>query len=67
MDIDGEVRDLPGARKASRLKGVIEFEHVNFAYDPKSPILEDVSFRIEAGQVAAFVGPTARERRRSSV
>jgi ATP-binding cassette subfamily B protein len=58
MDMDGEVKDLPGARKLTRLKGDIEFDHVTFGYDPKSPILEDMNFRIEAGQLAAFVGPT---------
>jgi ATP-binding cassette subfamily B protein len=58
MDRDGDVKDLPGARGIVGMKGAIEFDHVNFAYDPKSPILEDMSFRIEAGQLAAFVGPT---------
>ncbi len=58
MDRDGDVKDLPGAREIVRMKGAIEFDHVNFAYDPKSPIIEDMSFRIEAGQLAAFVGPT---------
>jgi subfamily B ATP-binding cassette protein MsbA len=58
LDRDGEVKDQPGARRVSRLKGAIEFDHVTFGYDPKCPTLEDVSFRIEPGQVAAFVGPT---------
>jgi len=58
LDMDGEVKDLPRARKVSQLRGEIEFDRVTFGYDPKSPILEDVSFRIEPGQVAAFVGPT---------
>jgi ATP-binding cassette, subfamily B, bacterial len=58
LDRDGEVKDQPGARRVSRLRGAIEFDHVTFGYDPKSPTLEDVSFRIEPGQVAAFVGPT---------
>src|SRR5580704_6103410 len=58
LDMDGEVKDQPGARKVSRLRGEVEFDHVTFGYDPKFPTLEDVSFRIEAGQVAAFVGPT---------
>ncbi len=58
LDMDGEVKDLPRARKVSQLRGEIEFDHVTFGYDPKSPTLEDVSFRIEPGQVAAFVGPT---------
>ncbi len=58
MDRDGDVKDLPGARGIAGMKGAIEFDHVNFAYDQNSPILEDMSFRIEAGQLAAFVGPT---------
>jgi len=58
LDMDGEVKDQPGARKVARLRGKIEFDHVTFGYDPKSPTLEDMSFRIEPGQMAAFVGPT---------
>lgn len=52
------VRDLPGATPAPRLPGAIEFEHVSFGYLPTEPVLEDVSFRIEPGQVIALAGPT---------
>jgi subfamily B ATP-binding cassette protein MsbA len=58
LHMDGEVKDLPGARRIGRLRGEIEFNHVTFGYDPACPTLEDVSFRIEAGQTAALVGPT---------
>lgn len=58
LETDKEVKDLPRAIKAPRFKGRIEFEHVSFCYSPESPILDDVSFKIEPGQVAAFVGPT---------
>ena len=58
LEIEARVRDLPGARKASRFKGKIEFDHVNFAYDDKIPVLKDLSFETEAGQVAAIVGPS---------
>ena len=58
IETDGEVKDLPGARPAPRFKGKIEFENVNFAYEPDRPILRDISFEIEPGQVAALVGPT---------
>jgi len=58
MDDQGEVRDRPGARRVGRLRGDIEFDHVTFGYDPKCPTLEDVSFKIKAGQIAALVGPT---------
>jgi subfamily B ATP-binding cassette protein MsbA len=58
LQTEREVKDARGAIRAPRFKGVIEFDHVAFAYDPNSPILKDVSFKIEPGQVAALVGPT---------
>ena len=60
LDTDGEaeIKDLPGARRAPRFRGAIEFENVNFAYEPTTPVLKNVSFKIEPGQVAALVGPT---------
>ncbi len=58
LDTEGQVRDLPHARKAPPLKGGIEFDHVKFGYNDDQVILNDVSFSIQPGQVAAFVGPT---------
>ncbi len=58
LEMDGEVKDMPGARRVARLRGDIEFDHVNFGYEPGCLTLEDVSFQIRAGQLAAFVGPT---------
>jgi ATP-binding cassette, subfamily B, bacterial len=58
LDTDGEVKDLPGARRAQRFKGKVEFEKVDFYYNPEQPVLTNVSFEIEPGQVAALVGPT---------
>jgi ATP-binding cassette, subfamily B, bacterial len=58
FDADREVQDLPGARRAQRFNGRIEFQNVDFAYQADRPVLKNVSFRIEPGQVAALVGPT---------
>jgi subfamily B ATP-binding cassette protein MsbA len=58
LETESGVRDLPRARPAGRFKGAVEFDNVSFAYISEQPILKDVSFRIEPGQVAAFVGPT---------
>jgi subfamily B ATP-binding cassette protein MsbA len=52
------VNDLPGARPAPPLEGKIEFEHVSYSYNSDQPVLKDVSFEIEPGQVVALVGPT---------
>ncbi|MBK6948975.1 MAG: NHLP bacteriocin export ABC transporter permease/ATPase subunit [Haliscomenobacter sp.] len=41
------------------LAGEIEFNSVNFRYDPDQPlILKDVSFKIKPGEMIAFVGPS---------
>ena len=53
-----QVRDLPRAVRARPFTGKIEFEGVSFSYSPERPILKELSFRIERGQVAAFVGPS---------
>jgi subfamily B ATP-binding cassette protein MsbA len=58
LDIESRVRDRPGARPAPKLKGRITFDHVSFSYDDGKEVLNDVSFTIEAGQVAAIVGPS---------
>jgi subfamily B ATP-binding cassette protein MsbA len=58
LESQREVRDLPGSRRAGNLRGELEFDHVTFGYEPGQPILKDISFKIEAGTVAALVGPT---------
>jgi subfamily B ATP-binding cassette protein MsbA len=58
LETDREVKDAPRAIRAPRFHGQIEFENVSFYYTPESPILKDVSFEIQAGKVAALVGPT---------
>lgn len=60
LEIESRVRDLPRARSAPAFKGEISFNHVTFCYgaDHSEPILTDIDITIEAGQVAAFAGPS---------
>jgi len=58
LDTDIVVPERPGARDPGTLKGEIVFERVAFAYDPKAPVLRDVSFRIAPGDFVGVVGPT---------
>lgn len=58
LETESGVRDVRHARRASRFKGRIACDRVSFAYTPDQVVLDDVSFEIEPGQVAAFVGPT---------
>ena len=47
--------DAPGATELQNVKGNIEFNRVNFSYDKKN-ILEDISFKVNAGKMVAIVG-----------
>ncbi len=58
VETELEIKNLKGARPAPPFKGEVEFSHVEFGYSPDSRTLHDLNFRIKAGQVAAFVGPT---------
>ncbi|HEX9156411.1 MAG TPA: ABC transporter ATP-binding protein [Syntrophales bacterium] len=40
------------------LSGSVEFRNVSFEYDPKNPVLSDVSFRVNPGEHIAVVGPS---------
>jgi ATP-binding cassette subfamily B protein len=58
LEIESKVHDLPGARKAPKFKGQIEFDKVSFSYDPEHEVLKNISLKIEPGKVAAIVGPS---------
>ena len=51
-----EVKDKPGAAELMVGAGPIRFEHVQFGYDDRRPILQDVNFDIPAGHRVAVVG-----------
>ncbi len=50
--------DFTVGELVDKIKGEIEFKNVWFAYDNEDWVLKDVSFKIEPGQTAAFVGAT---------
>jgi ATP-binding cassette, subfamily B, bacterial len=58
LETEREVMDKRGSKQAPKFEGRIEFEHVSFGYEPERLVLNDVSFDIKPGQVAALVGPT---------
>ena len=58
LDVPPMVIDKEDAIDVDHFKGKIEFKHVWFAYNNEDWILKDVSFVIEPGQTAAFVGAT---------
>jgi len=58
FDITPDVVDAPDAIELEEVKGEIEFKNVWFKYVEDEWVLQDVSFKVEAGQTAAFVGST---------
>lgn len=58
LDIKVNILDSDDAIELNDLKGDIEFRNVWFAYNDENWILKDVSFTVNAGQTAAFVGAT---------
>ena len=47
-----------GQVQPEEVQGQVEFRHVSFSYDPKQPLIRDLSFTAEPGQTIAIVGPT---------
>ena len=39
-------------------QGVVEFSHVSFSYDGVTQVLDDISFKVDAGTTTAIVGHT---------
>ena len=58
IDTEPEIEDRPDAYVLPDITGRVEYKNVDFSYDGKVNILENVSFTVEPGQMIAFVGPT---------
>lgn len=52
------IDDAPTARPAEQLRGQVAFHHVSFGYDPRRPVLHDVSLEVRPGMMVALVGHT---------
>jgi ATP-binding cassette subfamily B protein len=59
-----DVLDIPDPKQAQSkpdiavTRGCIEFDRVSFAYRAGSPVLRELSFVAQPGEVTAFVGPS---------
>jgi ATP-binding cassette, subfamily B, bacterial MsbA len=58
LDTEPDVHDRPDAVPMPPITGHVTIDHVSFAYDPRQPVLTDISFETKPGEVVAFVGPT---------
>lgn len=58
LEADTVIPDPPTSQEPQPFAGKIVFKDVAFAYAADSPVLKDVSFEIEPGQMVGIVGPT---------
>ena len=58
LDLNDVIQEKPNALVLPPVKGQVVFDKVNFAYNPDEPVLEDVSFKAQPGEVVALVGPS---------
>ncbi len=58
LDAQSPVQEKPGAIEMQDVRGRLSFESVGFKYEGASPVLHDLSFRAEPGQMIALLGAT---------
>jgi ATP-binding cassette, subfamily B, bacterial len=57
LETENAIAERPGAHELPA-EGVVELIDVTFGYDPDSPVVEEVSLRLETGEQVALVGVT---------
>jgi ATP-binding cassette subfamily B protein len=58
LDMKPEGEEKPDAVSLGNVRGEVEFDDVHFSYTGDRRALDGISFKIEPGQMAAFVGPS---------
>ncbi len=58
LGVDIDIADPPGAKPLAIRAGEIVFDKVGFGYDPRRPILNEISFTVKPGATLAIVGPS---------
>lgn len=56
LDEKPTIIDKPNSINLEKVRGEIEFENVCFSYDESKTTLNDISFKVKAGQSVALVG-----------
>ena len=56
LDTESEVKEKPDAAVLDKVKGAVSFKNVSFSYNSMAPVLNDVSFDVQPGQLVALLG-----------
>ncbi len=57
-DTEPDIAEAPDAVRVDDVKGNVEFKNVDFEYTKNHKIINDVSFKVEAGKTLGIVGHT---------
>jgi ATP-binding cassette subfamily B protein len=58
LDETPKVQEKEAPDRVERVKGGIEFDEVTFGYNPYFPVIKDVTFQINPGELIGVVGPS---------
>ena len=58
LDTRPEIHEQPDARPLPPIEGHVALHDVSFEYDPRQPVLHNVTLEARPGQVIALVGPS---------
>ncbi|AHC25473.1 MULTISPECIES: ABC transporter ATP-binding protein [Mycobacteriaceae] len=58
LTAEATVEEKADAVEPARIRGAIAFERVAFSYDAETPVLRDVTFDVQPGQLVGVVGHT---------
>jgi subfamily B ATP-binding cassette protein MsbA len=56
LDTQPQIQSPPNAKRLTPIRGSVAFDHVHFAYGTDTPVLADLSFEIQPGELIALVG-----------
>ncbi len=56
LDQRSELKEKPDAPEMPPIQGRVRFQNVRFEYEAGQPVLEDISFEAEPGEIVALVG-----------
>ncbi len=56
LDTKSPIQEKPNAIKLGQTKGQVSFENVSFSYNSRTPVLNNISFSMQPGELIALVG-----------
>jgi ATP-binding cassette subfamily B protein len=56
LDTESDVLDVENPAPLPRIEGHVEFKNVAFGYEPHKPVLKDINFTVQPGEMIGLVG-----------